>query len=136
MNRRRGYNFIEIMVTSLVFSTMILSLMSVWINHARSVAKARTRLAASYLAQYQMEECLSRGFFGVDGMDTRTRAPEGEEFTIKTTLRGTESKFLYHYHIKITPLGDDRKTVEIRVTWKESNIDQEVRLESLLSKAS
>ncbi len=135
MNRRRGYNFIEVMVTSLVFSTMVLSLMSVWINHAHAVAKARTRMTGTYLAERQMEECLSRGFFGVDGMDNSADAA-GEEFLVKTTLRGSVSEFSYHYHVKVTKIGSDRKTIEVRVTWTESNIDQEVRLESLVSKAS
>lgn len=125
----------EIMVTCLVFSTMILSLMSVWINHSRSIAKARARMTGSFLAERQMEECLARGFFGVDGMDN-TSTPEGEEVTIETTLHDQQATFIYHYHVKVTKVDAGRKTVEVRVTWKERNMDQEVRLESLLSKAS
>lgn len=123
------------MVTCLVFSTMILSLMSVWINHARSIAKARARLTGNYLAERQMEECLSRGYFGVDGMDNSADV-DGEVFTVKTTLRGSVAEFEYNYHVRVTQVGEGRKSVLIRVTWVESNMDQEVRLESLISKAS
>ncbi len=134
-DRRRGYNFLEIMVTSLIFSTIMLSLMSVWITHARSVAKARTRMAGNFLAERQMEECLARGFFGVDGMDNTGDPDTDKELYMKTTLRGYENTFIYHYHIKVTDLDPDRKSIEVRVTWTESNELREVRIESLLSRA-
>ncbi|MEW6277251.1 MAG: hypothetical protein AB1758_01425 [Candidatus Eremiobacterota bacterium] len=131
---QRGYNFVEVLVTMLLFSTIVMSLASLWINHARAIGKTRSRMVANFLAERTLEECLGRGFTGVNGLDTSDE-PDGVEWRVKTTMRGQVIEVPYRFNVRVVDLSPDLKSLTVWVTWPEDNTVKEIRLETLLSRA-
>ena len=139
-HRIGGFNLLEVVIASFIFSVTAVAFLGIWGLQARSVEKSRHKLVATLLAEQLAEDSLEAGY-------ERTRLtepgkePENKDIPIITEVRDpqgnwTTSEVFYHWEKRVTEIGgeDDRlKKVEISVTWQDSTKTGEVKLVTYLA---
>ncbi|MEW6284123.1 MAG: hypothetical protein AB1758_36250 [Candidatus Eremiobacterota bacterium] len=129
---RQGYNLLEVTLAAFLFAVIVVFSVTVWGSHARAIGKARYDMLGNFLASQKLEECIARGYSGVDIMST---PPAGMQVDLTTTVRGRESSTTYTYFILIqtVPGRAKLKSVCVLVRWQGLTGPREVRLETLLA---
>lgn len=131
MTGRRGLSLLEVMVALAIFSTLVVSMISVWATHAQAVAKARYLLLGVFVAERTLEECISKGFVGVDQMATPA---EGATVNLTTWRRGNPITVTYTYHVTVDTMPGPvmLKSIRVRVEWPDKPEPRTVEVESLI----
>ena len=132
--RRRAFNLLEVIMAGFLLATVSLGLMSIWVQHARSVARARNLMLASHLAQSVMEDSCARGWTVVGIPKAQALAT-----TVEAVVAGKPvSTRLWHYvevvrEPALAPGVVPPKQVRVVVTWDEGDgLPHEVRLSTLI----
>lgn len=130
--RTRGFNLLEVTLACFLFAVIVVFSVTVWASHARAIGKARYDMLGNFLASQKLEECIARGYSGVDGMIT---PPGGLQLGVRTTMRGKESTARYTYRIDVQPLpgAAKLKSVHVLVQWQGLTGPREAHVETLLA---
>ena len=70
-----GHNLLEMIIATFIFSTVLLGLTSVWMQHSRVMERAGGRLVGQFLANQLMEECIAAGYDLVSNLATNPASP-------------------------------------------------------------
>ncbi len=122
MKAKRGFSLMEILLGSVIFATVIVYLAAIWGMHARTIGHARTRMLATFIAQQQIEYCLTLGYSGVD----LQASLNWQKQTVTTTIKGVAQSVDYEYKIETQPhtdplLAGRLKVVKVRVKFAEDS---------------
>lgn len=121
-----GHNLLEMIIATFIFSTVLLGLTSVWMQHSRVMERAGGRLVGQFLANQLMEECIAAGYDLVSNLATNPASPP-EPLELSETMRGIKKDVEYRPTITVvdTPVPGSpnarMKLVTVRVEWDEHN---------------
>ncbi len=117
---------LEVLIASVLFTTVMVAMMSVWITHARAIDKSQEQQVAGAIAQRIMEMQRAQGYQATNVTST--------PFEIERTMRGvtTKATFFYEVHVINGPLsnGPTYKNVVVNVSWHDTTGDHTYMLES------
>lgn len=139
-HRHKGFNLLEVVIASFLFSVVAVAFLGVWGMQVRAMEKSRHNLVATMLAEEIIEEIMSAGYeltpltegepkLGFVDMEMEHRGANGEWATITSR---------YESEVTVTEIGtgDDRlKQVTVKVTWDDSSHVGEIVLETYLAGA-
>ena len=134
-NKKTGFNLLEVMIASFIFSVVSVAFLGVWGMQARALEKSRHSLVASMLAEQLVEDAMNDGFERTPS--TRDRdAPVGDDLPIlediemKHELRDPtgvdkwgEISVKYHTEVSVVEFGDEDdklKKVIVTVRWDDT----------------
>ena len=138
-HRVSGFNLLEVVMASFLFSTLAVAFLGVWGMQVRATEKSRHKLVATLLAEQLAEEAMTKGYElmrKTEGppepltipMETESRGANGEWTSIPVTYTATTTVK------EINDGPDDRlKQVIIEVTWSDSTQTGKVELETYLA---
>ena len=119
---RGGFSLLEIILGSILFSTIVIYLASIWGIHARTVGATRSRMVATFIAGQEVENCITVGYSGVEALANL----QWQYQTVTTTIRGVPESVQYAYKVETRPCSDPEiksqlKAVRIRVVFPENS---------------
>lgn len=126
----RGFNLLEMILASMVFTTIMVALLSIWSHNARTLHRDQNRIMAASIAENIMEAQLSLGFKADDIPAT--------DFDVTHFVDGAPStvKFQYEVKVKDTSTGPESVALKeclVRVSWEEEDGPKQIQLQALLS---
>lgn len=117
---------LEVLIASLMFTAAMISMMAVWISHARAIDKSQELQVAGSLAQQVMEMQRTMGY--------RAQPVTSQEITVERTMRGVAQNAVFQYEVQVAEgppaSGPSYKNVLVIVRWRDTGGDREFRLES------
>lgn len=121
MQRVRGHNLLEVIIATMIFSTTMIFVVSVWVVHSRSMSASSARLVAQHLAQKRIEECIEAGIDNIDYLVDSyvgTRTP----MMMKETNRGTLTETAYSTNITAGPMDPATfcRPVTVTIFWHDA----------------
>lgn len=138
-NSRLGFNLLEVVIASFLFSTIAVAFLGVWGMQARGLEKSRHNLVATMLAEQLVEETMAEGY------ELTPVSKEGESDTSEIVME-TESRTKTGEWVKIPVkystertvalIGEEEdklKQVVVRVTWEDTTKNGEVVLVTYLA---
>lgn len=136
--RSRGFNLLEVVIASFIFSVSTIAFLGVWGMQARSIEKSRHKLVATLLAESLVEAVMQEGY---EATAVSTLPVDIEELPMETEIKDPQGNWhtttvIYEYTTTVTEIGgdDDRlKKVDISVTWEDSTKNGEVKLVTYLA---
>lgn len=99
---RLGFSLLEVLLGSILFSSIVIFMANIWGVHARIVGHNRTRMVASFIASQRVETCITMGFNGVDVLAQERRATQ----EMHTTVHGQTRKDLYFHNVTVQEHDD------------------------------
>lgn len=117
---------LEVLVASVIFTTVMVAMMSVWITHARAIDQSQEQQVAGALAQRIMDMQRARGY--------QAESSTSQPFEIERTMRGVVTRATFFYTVNVTEVpfvsGPTYKNVLVTVQWQDSVGNHTYRLES------
>ena len=140
MSRRlyvRGHNLLEMVIACFVFLTIATGLAGLWIQLAKEMGVANSKLVGQHLAEQVMEECIGAGYTNIDSFN----GPR-PNIIMNEVDRGAVQQFTYQVTVSVTPMGvgavisatEAWKVVKVRVQWHDSLGDSNIEYKTLLAK--
>lgn len=120
---RRAFSIMEVIVAAAVFVVGVLVIFGIFPLTARSVRQAEQRLMASHLANNRLTLCRSTAYNDLANLP-------GQLIPVEFRHQGEVYTQEYVVEQKVTNPATLIKNVEVVVTWKSDNRDQELRLET------
>jgi Tfp pilus assembly protein PilV len=119
---KRGFSLLEVLLGSILFSSIVIFMANIWGIHARVAGHSRTRVVASFIASQRIETCITMGFHGVDVLAEAGR----ETQTMHTTIRGVTRQDQYHHNVTVQQHDDPAlrgrvKVVTVTVEFEDSS---------------
>lgn len=108
---RSGFSLLEVLLGSILFSSIVIFMANIWGVHARVVGHSRTRVVASFIASQRIETCITMGFHGVDILAEERR----ETQEMHTTVRGVVRKDLYFHNVTVQEHDDPALQGRVKV---------------------
>lgn len=140
MDRRQGFNLLEVVVGAFIFSVAAIALIGIWGTHYRAVGKARHKLVANFLAESVIERALAEGFGGLPDNDTSTA-----QQAVSTNLNDQTIDVTYTITtvvervglINVTPPDrpDKLKKVSVTVEWTDTTGPSKVEIQTVVGSA-
>ena len=129
-------NLLEITLAMVLFSTVVVFISSICTTHARIIGKSRSRMVATFLAEQLLEDCINRGYFDCENIETPGR------FTMSSWMRGKQIDIDYEYDVSFSKVAgylDRLKVVKVRVKFPGEDVEdsayREVIYETMLARA-
>lgn len=132
MNRRvavSGHSLLEMIVASLIFVSVVVSVTSVWVWYGRAVGLSRYVLVGSQLGEELIEQCVGAGYHHVDALVTPTGTPR--KITMRTKMRGQVIEVVYNCVVKVED-SSPLKRVSVEVFWETDGGPEKIAFETLL----
>lgn len=123
-----GISLIEVMVATALLLVSIFGLVAVFPMQRKAVVMSHDVLAATALAEREMERTLALGY---SGASSRT---VGEE--VRGTVDGTPVTVSLTCRTTVTAVSSQLKDVVVEVSWQEGGRTHALSLETLLAAAS
>lgn len=131
MKRARGFNLLELIIASLIFSFITIAMMGVWGTYAKMTGKARGMLVGTHLAERVMEDQLALGWQAEPILETENRT-----FVMVQTVDDGTIEISYHYWVDVVDMSTmphlGLKQITVHVAWQEPSGRREVSCESLV----
>lgn len=129
-------NLLEITLAMVLFSTVVVFISSIWTTHARIIGKSRARMVATFLAEQLLEDCINRGYFDCENIQTPGN------FTMSSWMRGKQIDIDYEYDVTISEHPaylNKLKIVKVRVKFpgedEEDSSYREVVYETMVARS-
>lgn len=138
-----GFNLLEVIIASFIFSVVSIAFLGVWGQQVRAMEKSRHVMVATFLAEQLVEETMAGGYQQAKLTDPSEGA-EAKPITMITMTKNhsnpdqwDEIEVTYNTTREVLVYGDPKidklKQVIVRVTWEDSTKTGEVVLETFLA---
>ncbi len=123
----RAFSLLETVLAAFLFSTISISLISLWLSHYRLQALSQHRMVAQYVCKQLMEEQLAQA------VSTIVTVPRGSKpsILVDSTVNSHSRRVTYEFAITCVNTAYT-KDVTVQVFWKEGAQEHEYHLETLL----
>lgn len=121
----RAVSLLEVVLATMLFTIVLVLSLGFWSTCSAMIARSRSRLMGTYVAQQMVERAQKAGFEDVDDM-----AGSGS-FDIEAKLRGRRANYRIGYTVTVVDVDDDLKSVQVEVKWSESG---GIRIETFVSR--
>lgn len=121
----RGVSLLEVVLATMLFTVVLVISLGFWSTCSAMIAKSRSRLMGTYVAQQMVERAQKAGFDEVDEM-----AGSGA-FDIQAKLRGRPANYKIGYTVTVVKVDDDLKSVQVEVKWSGTG---GIRIETFVSR--
>ena len=116
-----GHSLLEMILAALIFSTVAVGVLAVWVMQHKAVSKAGHVLVAQYFGEQLMEECIAARYEAVDSLDSDVNPVEPLE--LNEVEKDQERTVRYEATIDVQDIQvqsgiDDTKLVIVTVTWE------------------
>ncbi|MEW6282409.1 MAG: type II secretion system protein [Candidatus Eremiobacterota bacterium] len=113
MKRRRAFSLLEVVVAVMIYATVAVLLIGMWVTHHRALHKARMTLIAGYVAQQEMEKLRS--------LDLASIVPSSGDVRINSIIRGVPQSAKFHHEVVTSNEGVNgtMTSVRVEVSWQE-----------------
>ena len=99
---KRGFSLLEIILGTLLFTTMILFVVTIWAQHARIIGKSRNRMTASFICEFKTEQFISYGYQQALSQASLPQSP----VEVSTVMRGQEITTPFNYTVVVKDPAD------------------------------
>ena len=122
-----AFSLLETVLAAFLFSTISISLISLWLSHYRLQALSQHRMVAQYVCKQIMEEQLAQA------VSTIVTIPRGTPPSIQvdSTINDRSRRVTYDYSVTCVDTAYT-KDVTVQVFWNEGKQEHEFHLETLL----
>lgn len=121
---RGGFSLVEVQVALVMFAAFFLLVVSVWPVNARAARLGRDYMLAAHIAEREMEQCLLQGFSTVASRDGTS--------TVATSSNGVDVNIDFTWHVVVSDIDADTRSVVVRVEWQEGDVTRDVRYQTLI----
>ena len=121
--REKGHSLLEMILAALLFSTVAVGILAVWVMQHKAVTKSGHVLVAQYFGEQLMEECIAARYDGVDSLDSTPPNPPVEPLIMEEVEKGITRQIVYDATIQVQNIQvqagvNDTKLVVVTVTWE------------------
>jgi len=121
--REKGHSLLEMILAALLFSTVAVGILAVWVMQHKAVTKSGHVLVAQYFGEQLMEECIAARYDGVDSLDSTPPNPPVEPLIMEEVEKGMTRQIVYDATIQVQNIQvqagvNDTKLVVVTVTWE------------------
>lgn len=122
-SREKGHSLLEMILAALLFSTVAVGVLAVWVMQHKAVTKSGHVLVAQYFGEQLMEECIAARYDGVDSLDSTPPNPPVEPLIMEEVEKGMTRQIVYSATIEVQNVQvqagvNDTKLVVVTVTWE------------------
>ena len=122
-SREKGHSLLEMILAALLFSTVAVGVLAVWVMQHKAVTKSGHVLVAQYFGELLMEECIAARYDGVDSLDSTPPNPPVEPLIMEEVEKGMTRQIVYSATIEVQNVQvqagvNDTKLVVVTVTWE------------------
>ena len=122
-SREKGHSLLEMILAALLFSTVAVGVLAVWVMQHKAVTKSGHVLVAQYFGEQLMEECIAARYDGVDSLDSTPPNPPVEPLIMEEVEKGMTRDIVYNATIEVQNVQvqagvNDTKLVIVTVTWE------------------
>lgn len=119
----KGHSLLEMILAALLFSTVAVGVLAVWVMQHKAVTKSGHVLVAQYFGEQLMEECIAARYDGVDSLDSTPPNPPVEPLIMEEVEKGMARDIVYNATIEVQNVQvqagvNDTKLVIVTVTWE------------------
>jgi len=111
LKKKRAFSLLEILLGSILFSTVLVYLAGIWGVHARTIGHTRDRMVATFIAGQQIENCITAGYQGVGVLAALGPRPE----EVRTTINGVTQIVVYTYTITAASHPDPLLATKMKI---------------------
>ena len=121
--REKGHSLLEMILAALLFSTVAVGILAVWVMQHKAVTKSGHVLVAQYFGEQLMEECIAARYDGVDSLDSTPPNPPVEPLIMEEVEKGMTRQIVYDATIQVQNIQvqagvNDTKLVVVTVPWE------------------
>ena len=121
--REKGHSLLEMILAALLFSTVAVGILAIWVMQHKAVTKSGHVLVAQYFGEQLMEECIAARYDGVDSLDSTPPNPPVEPLIMEEVEKGMTRQIVYDATIEVQNVQvqagvNDTKLVIVTVTWE------------------
>jgi type II secretory pathway pseudopilin PulG len=114
----RGHSLLEMILAAILFSSVAVGILAVWVMQHKAITKSGNVLVAQYLGERLMEECIAAKFEGVDFLAGPT-----SDMNLREVVKNQPKVVVYKGNIIVTPIQvqpglNDTKLVVVNVSWE------------------
>lgn len=125
---QRGVSLLDTMIAVLLFATLVVACLGVWVTHYQANAQSQNIMIATYLARQLVEENLDKNPNDVVSVPRGTQPP----FVMTSKVDGRPRVSQYDYAVEVSDPTPGLRNLVVRVWWQEANQEKELHLETLL----
>lgn len=130
---RSGHNILEVMISCLIFSTLMVSMSLIWGQYYRVQQHSRNHLAAAALARQVLEEHLSGGY---DSPINQPGVVMNGTVVSKTKIRNRNADCSFNYQFQsFARGGGDFREYIVTVSWNDG-ATKEIRYDTFVHRSS
>ena len=124
-SRKKGHSLLEMILAALLFSTVAVGVLAVWVMQRKAVTKSGHVLVAQYFGEQLMEECIAARYDGVPSMETSPTNPP-PELAMQEIEKGMAREIIYTGEIEVQDIQaqagvSDTRLVIVTVTWESGD---------------
>ena len=122
--RQEGHSLLEMILAALLFSTVAVGILAIWVMQHKAVSKAGHVLVAQYFGEQLMEECIAARYDGVETLDSVDAGnPPVEPLIMEEIEKGIKREIIYNATIDVQDIEvqsgvPDTKLVVVTVSWE------------------
>jgi len=115
-----GHNMLEVMIASVIFSTVVILFLGVWTTFYSSQTLARNRLAASSLGRSVLEQQIAAGFYACDPVRFSDTAAASFIYS-DSEIRGRSTRCVlaYQFYAYDQAARPNFRKLTVRVNWTD-----------------
>jgi type II secretory pathway pseudopilin PulG len=120
MRQNSGHSLLEMILAAMIFSTVAVGILGIWVMQHKAVSKAGHVLVAQYFGEQLMEECIAARYDAVDTMDSDVNPVQ--PLDLDEVEKGMTRTIRYEAVIDVQDIQvqsgiNDTKLVTVTVTW-------------------
>lgn len=115
-----GHNMLELVIASVIFSTVVILFLGVWTTFYSSQSLARNRLAAASLGRSVMEQQIAAGFYACDPAVFSDSGPASFIYS-DSEIRGRSTRCVlaYQFYAYDQTARPNFRKLTVRVNWTD-----------------